>query len=196
MVIIGGLVIVGLGSMGNSIIRSSLIFAVISLAPVIYFITKSFTFGTSPSDYGNEIHRAYALSISIVVGAVYLVIRVRDISYVYIIPKKFFRNRMNLERMFVGAQVHAEAAAKQAASHKTNRMMKNAYEVSLYAMSKSERIEKPTSQSILAYLKDDWDLERKGGYVQITPRLRRPYDTNALVVDPNIVALDTCVYVQ
>jgi hypothetical protein len=160
MVLVGGF---GIGSMGNSIVRAPFIVVIVSLAPVIYFIVKDFTFGTKPSDYGDEIHRSYALIMSYIVGAIDLIARVRDISYVYIIPKKFFRIRMGLEKIFVGGSVRSEAGAKQAASYKTNLMVNNAYDVSCRT-EKTERRGKPTVQSLFVYMKTDHALEKKGGY--------------------------------
>eukprot|EP00562_Extubocellulus_spinifer_P015470 CAMPEP_0178572934 /NCGR_PEP_ID=MMETSP0697-20121206/18502_1 /TAXON_ID=265572 /ORGANISM="Extubocellulus spinifer, Strain CCMP396" /LENGTH=1173 /DNA_ID=CAMNT_0020207725 /DNA_START=93 /DNA_END=3616 /DNA_ORIENTATION=- len=167
LVVIGGIVIMGVGAMGNRVGETSRLMVLIAMLPCIYFFIKPFfSFGTSPSDLNGQPHRQFALGTSMFCALVLKASRLRQLIYMSV-PKGVFHKSKALTRcMSWGFAGGSEVERKQASSHKMNRLMTNASSIahdtdSIDSSSRSTQV----SRSLTHFYEKREEKEKTGGYL-------------------------------
>lgn len=130
LVVIGGIVIMGVGAMGNRVGEASHLKVIISMLPPAYFFIKPFfSFGTAPSDLKGDPHRQFALGTSMFCAVILICARLRQLMYMSFPTTVVNRSKALKRILWWGFAGGSEVERKQAASHKMNRLVTNASKI-------------------------------------------------------------------
>ena len=159
LVLIGGIVIMGLGSIGNRAGRVHPIAILLSMIPTIYFFAKPFTsIGTGPSDLKGSPHRQFALGTSMFVALILIVVRLKQLVSPCL-------RKAWLPKVFSKPYLSSEAERKEAASHKTTRMLVNAAQIAREVDVGAETSDSSLSiKSLIHFYEKKEQYEVVGGY--------------------------------
>lgn len=198
LVIIGGIVIMGIGALGNKPGQKSRLPVLLSLFPAVYFFIKPFlSIGTAPSDLKGEPHRQFALGTSMFVALVIICERLRQLVYLSV-PKRIIQKSAVITRILSWRLVGSEVERKQAASHKMNRLMTNAASIAqetdfIDETSRSTQ----ASRSLTYFYEKKEDNEKAGGYLWTfrSMRSRTLYRKEGVLFSGRLLAANIMQYV-
>lgn len=172
ILIVGGIFIMLIGSAGNRV-DASRVAVIVSLIPVLYFFIKPFTsIGSAPEDFSGEYHRQFALGLSMVIAVVIVVERVRQLAHLSATPKQWLNNSCSrLSQIFTRGFEGTECERLEAASHKANRMLHNAFDVISPESTKTSQQYLPES-AVVAFYEGEDKKEKVGGHLWVWKRMK------------------------
>eukprot|EP00978_Attheya_sp_CCMP212_P018974 scaffold52562_cov54-Attheya_sp.AAC.1 len=133
--VIGGIVIMGLGSLGNRVGTTSHIAVLSSIIPALYFFIKPFTsIGTSPGDLKGAPHQQFALALSMFVVLVIIAERLRQFICLFGASNEWLGSGSRMAKFVSRGLTGTEYERLEAASYKINRMLRNACDITRESM--------------------------------------------------------------